>query len=104
MSVAHDLDFIADEKRKEAARLLVREYSQVLYAFRRQGTLLEAGDLATWRQARNIALEITQKGSQLGLGLLVACAKEVLVFADRRLEASRVGMELERLQHDRDLK
>jgi hypothetical protein len=119
MSVAHDLDALEEQKRREAARRLVDETAHRLYELRRNTPLLEAGDFETWEQAGTLARELIRAGTALDLGLLVACAKEVLHFATRRTagpppEANLVlylltsldtlGMELERLRHDKDLR
>jgi hypothetical protein len=119
MSVAHDLDALEEQKRREAARRFVDETAHRLYELRRKTALLEAGDFETWEQAGALARELVRAGTALDLGLLVACAKEVLHFATRRpadaptdpnlvlyllTGLDTLGMELERLRHDKDLR
>lgn len=119
MSVAHDLDLLAEQRRKETARKLVAEAAHDLYQFRRRTAALEGGDHATWADARLLAQGLIRAAAPLDLGLLVACAKEVLLFAEKRVDGEAVspdltlyllsaldtlGMELERLRHDRDLR
>jgi hypothetical protein len=119
MAVAHDLNLLAEQQRKETARVFVLESAQRLYKLRQKTASLEAGDLQAWQDARTLAQDLVRAATPLGLGLLVACAKEVLHFAERRFSAERMvpdlslymlsalatlGMELERLEHDHDLR
>ena len=119
MSVAHDLNALEEQKRKEAARKIVIDSAHRLYELRRKTVLLEAGDIGAWTDADTLARDLIRDGATLDLGLLVACAKEVLHFTTRRaagapLDANFVlylltgldtlGMELERLRCDKDLR
>jgi hypothetical protein len=119
MTVAHDLNPLEEHQRKDAARNFVFDASQTLYRFRQRTSELEAGDEAAWHDARSIAQDLIRGATPLQLGLLVACGKEVMIFADRFFAGEplqpdltlymlsaldTVGMELERLQHDRDLR
>jgi hypothetical protein len=118
MSVAHDFDPVAEERRKELSRALLRKIGQELRALRAKNSDLEANDAATWQEARHLAREVIREAAPLELGLLIACAKEVLIFAERRFGEGPVrpdvvlyllsaldtlGMEVERLRHDRGL-
>lgn len=119
MAVAHDLDLLAEQRRKESARKFVIETAHRLYQFRQRTAALEAGEVQAWQDARLLAQEVVRGASPLGLGLLGACAREVQHFADRRFEPGSLppnlslymlsaldtlAMELERLQHDQDLR
>jgi hypothetical protein len=118
MSVAHDLNALEEQRRKEAARELVTDAARRLSLLRQQTRSIESGDVATWEAAGSLAQELIRRGTTLELGLLVACAKEVLYFTARRGAAPRdpdlalyllsgldtLAMELERLRHDRDLR
>jgi hypothetical protein len=119
MSVAHDLNALEEQKRKESARKLVGDAAHRLYELRRKTALLESGDPIAWEEAAALARSLIDAAAPLDLGLLVACAKEVLHFATRRaagapFEANLVlyllsgldtlGMELERLRHDQELR
>ena len=119
MAVAHDLNLLAEQQRKETARAFVVASAQRLYQLRQQTASLEAGKLDAWQDARLLAQELIRSANPLGLGLLAACAKEVLHFAERRFSAEKMvpdlalymlsalatlGMELERLEHDHDLR
>lgn len=118
MSVAHDLNALEEQRRKEAARELVIDAAQRLSVMRLDTRLIEAGDGAAWEAAGAFAQELIRRGTTLELGLLVACAKEVLHFTARKVVAPRepnlvlyllsgldtLAMELERLRHDKDLR
>jgi hypothetical protein len=119
MSVAHDLNSLEEQKRKEAARKLVDDAAHRLYELRRKTPHLESGDFGAWETADALAREIIRAGAALDLGLLVACAKEVAHFTALRAAGSplepdlvlylltgldTLGMELERLRHDKDLR
>lgn len=119
MSVAHDLNSLEEQKRKEAARRLVTDATHRLHELRRKTHSIEHGDVAAWEAAHALAHDLVRAGAPLDLGLLVACAKEVLHFTTRRaagaaLEPDLVlylltgldtlGMELERLRYDKDLR
>ena len=118
MSVAHDLNALEEQRRKDAARQFVTDAAHRLYALRHKTRLLEAGDAAAWEQAGAFAQEMIRAGTTLELGLLVACAKEVLHFTARKVAApyepnltlyllsglDTLAMELERLRHDKDLR
>jgi len=119
MSVAHDLNALEEQKRKEDARKLVGESAHRLYELRRRTTALETGDVAAWDEAGALANDLIRAAAPLDLGLLVACAKEVLHFTARRAAGppyepnlvlyllsalDTLGMELERLRHDKDLR
>src|SRR5215475_1511640 len=84
MSVAHDLNALEEQKRKEAARKLVFDSAQRVFDLRRKADLLGAGHPATWEEAGALARELIRAAGPLDLGLLVACAKEVLHFTTRR--------------------
>lgn len=94
MSVAHDFDPVAEEKRKELARAVVRKATEALQALRSKVAELEAGDPGTWQEARYLAQEVIRGAGPLGLGLMSACAKEVLLFADRRFATESVSPQL----------
>ncbi len=119
MAVAHDLNLLAEQQRKDSARKFVIESAHRLYEFRRRIASLEAGEFQAWQDARTLAQDIIRGASPLGLGLLSACAREVQHFADRRFEPGSLppnlslymmsaldtlAMELERLEHDQDLR
>ncbi|HTU65309.1 MAG TPA: hypothetical protein VMF52_05130 [Steroidobacteraceae bacterium] len=115
MSVAHDLNVIDEQKRKESAQTLVAETSRQLRELRLGTAALESGDDAQWREARVFALELIQAATPLELSLLIACAKEVLHFSERRFAFNTnpqtitlymlsaletLALELERLKRD----
>jgi hypothetical protein len=116
MSVAHDLNALEEQRRKDAARDFVADAAHRLSGLRQQTRLLEAGDVATWKAASTFAQDLIRRGTTLELGLLVACAKEVLHFTARKATAPHepnlllyllsgldtLSMELERLRHDKD--
>jgi len=116
MSVAHDLNTLEEQRRKDAARDFVADAARRLSLLRQKTRLLEAGDVAAWEDAGSFAHELIRRGTTLELGLLVACAKEVLHFTARRVAAPRepnlvlyllsgldtLAMELERLRHEED--
>jgi len=118
MSVAHDLNALEEQKRKEAALKIVNDAAHRLSRMRHHTRLIEAGDVAAWDEAAAFAHEMIRAGTTHELGLLVACAKEVLHFTARRIAApyepnlvlyllsglDTLAMELERLRHDRDLR
>jgi hypothetical protein len=118
MSVAHDLNALEEQRRKDAAREFVSDAAHRLSRLRQKTRLLEAGDPPVWEEARRFAQEVIRRGATLELGLLVACAKEVLHFTARKIAAPRepnlelyllsgldtLAMELERLRHDKDLR
>jgi hypothetical protein len=119
MSVANDFDPIAEERRKELARALIRKAMRALLDLRLKSTSLEQGDQATWQETRFFAQELIREAAPLELPLLVACAKEVLAFTEKKFAGEplfpdlvlytisaldTVAMELERLRHDRDLR
>jgi hypothetical protein len=119
MSVAHDLDALDERKRKDAALELVNGAAHRLHALRHNTSLVERGDVAAWEQIEAFARELIRLGQPLELGLLVACAKEVLHFTARRKAGApcepnlvlyllsgldTLAMELERLRHDKDLR
>ena len=119
MSVAHDLNALEEQKRKEAARKLVNDSAQRLYALRHRTIDLEAGHAAAWDAADALARDLIREGAALDLGLLVACAQEVFHFTTRRASGAplepnivlylltgldTLGMELERLRCDKDLR
>jgi hypothetical protein len=118
MSVAHDLNALDEQKRKETARRLVNDAARRLAVMRQHTRLLEAGDVAAWEDAAAFARDLVRAGTELELGLLVACAREVLHFTARKITAPRepnlvlyllsgldtLAMELERLRHDKDLR
>ena len=119
MSVAHDLNALDEQRRKEAARQLVADAARRLYLLRQKSALIESGDAAIWEETGTMAHELIRAGAPLDLGLLVACAKEVLHFTTRRAAGpphepklvfylvcalDTLGMELERLRCDRDLR
>jgi hypothetical protein len=119
MSVAHDLNSLEEQKRKDAARKLVTHAAQRLYELRRKSHLIEQGDATAWEEAGALAQDVVRTASTLDLGLLVACAKEVLHFTAQRAAGTphepdlvlylltgldTLGMELERLRHDKDLR
>jgi hypothetical protein len=118
MSAANHFDPIAEEKRKEQARVLVRQLTLELRALRMQFAKLEAGDTRVWQHARLLAQGVIRDAAHLELGLLVACAREVEIFAERRFAGEptdgdltlylmsaldTLAMELERLRHDQGL-
>lgn len=119
MSVAHDLNALEEQKRKEDARKLVHESAWRLHELRRKTALLEAGDAGAWEEAGALARDVIRAAVPLDLGLLVACAKEVLHFTVLRAAGTpydanlvlyllsaldTLGMELERLRHDKELR
>ncbi len=119
MSVAHDLNLLEEQKRKEAARKLVAEAARKLQGFRMKSRLIETDDETAWQEARFMAQELIWAATPLDLRLLVACSNEVLHFVERRFAGEplhpdlalymlsaldTLGMELERLQCDRDLR
>jgi hypothetical protein len=119
MSVAHDLNALEEQKRKEAARKLVTDAVQRLHELRRKTPLIEHGDVAAWDEVAALAHDLIRAGAPLDLGLLTACAKEVLLFTARRKAGApfepdlvlylltgldTLGMELERLRYDKDLR
>jgi hypothetical protein len=119
MSVAHDLNALEEQKRKDAARKFIVDAAQRLYELRRRSVFLGAGDPAAWDEADRLARELIRDGATLDLGLLVACAKEVLYFTTRRAQGApfdantvlylltgldTLGMEIERLRCDKDLR
>jgi hypothetical protein len=116
MSAANHFDPLAEEKRREQARSLVRHLTLELRALRMQFGKLEAGDTRVWEHARLLAQGVIRDALPLDLGLLVACAREVEIFAGRQFEGERaevtlylmsaldtLAMELERLRHDQGL-
>jgi hypothetical protein len=119
MSVAHDFDPLAEERRKELRRALLRKIGQELRDLRMKAPELQANDVATWQEARHLAREVIREATPLDLGLLIACAKEVLIFAEQRFAEGparpevvlyllsaldTLGMEVERLRYDRGLR
>lgn len=119
MSVAHDLNALEEQKRKEAARRLVSDAAQRLHELRRKTHSLQFGDAEAWAEADALAQDVIRGATPLDLGLLVACAREVLHFTARRAAGrapdhdlvlylltslDTLGMELERLRCDKDLR
>ena len=119
MSVANDLNALDERKRQDAARKLIAEAMQRLSELRRKTDLLEAGVRATWEETNTLAMHLVQVGGPLDLGLLVACAREVLHFTTRRLGGEEMTpqlalylqsaldtleMELDRLDRDQELR
>jgi hypothetical protein len=119
MNVAHDVNSIEEARRKEAARTLVRKTIRALYGLRLRRALIESGDLGIWVEAHSLAENVIASATPLELKLLVACAREVAQFAGghdgiakpRRemtlnllSSLDTLGMELERLKNDRDLR
>jgi hypothetical protein len=119
MSVANDLDPVAEEQRKHHARSLIEKSQRRLLDLRAKSARLDSGDAEAWREAGAFAQMLIREATPLDLPLLVACAREVLLFAEKRLAGEplyphlvlymlsaldTVGMELDRLRHDRSLK
>jgi hypothetical protein len=119
MSVAHDFDPVAEEKRRELRRALLRKVGHELRELRLKTGQLEANDAAAWQQARHFAQEIIREATPLELGLLIACAREALIFVERRFAGEPIhpdvllyllsaldtlSMEVERLRYDRGLR
>lgn len=119
MSVAHDLNALEEQKRKEAARNLVSEAFRRVQALRRRSDFLEAGHAPSWEEAGVLANDLIRAAGPLDLGLLVACAKEVLHFTTRRASGAplepnlalylvtgldTLALELERLRSDKGLR
>jgi len=119
MSVAHDIDPVEEEKRREQSRRFIRATLLQLQNLRIKTANFEAGDQATWHEARFMAQQVIKEAEGLKLGLLSACAKEVLHFAVKFFSAEphppylklymfsaldTLEMELERLRHDQGLR
>lgn len=118
MSVAHDLNRIDEEKRKEAARALIVALEPTLQGLRSRVSEFSTGDLGIWRETRVFAQEAIRAATPLELHLLVACAKEVLYFTEVKFSTGSiyprvathmssaldtVAMELMRLKTAREL-
>jgi hypothetical protein len=119
MNAANDLDPIAEELRRERVQALLRRSMRILLDLRLASAKLDTGDPGTWQQVRSFSQELVRESTLLDLPLLLACAREALVFAEKRFAGAplypdlvlymlsaldTLAMEVERLRHDRDLR